>query len=174
MKAEVSFLCSKNMKTFFCLFTHLFISSTNIYWMPTNFYPFLLVVGKEMDRGKIWLSFKSQKVGLRPLECPEHENGVLQGGLKHHWANRVTKCLNCMFVLPTGFRVSEANPPCWLAETMLGLCTQKQWAGCHHTYINLLASLLCHPFPWEALSSHVSSARKVSMDTSVCVMGWDW
>ena len=115
----------------------------------------------------------TQKVGLGPRECTEHKNGILRGDLEHHWANRVTKCLNCTFVLPTCFRVSEANPPLWLAETP-GLCIQRQLAGCHHTYINLLASLLHHPFPWEALSSHMSSARKVTVDTSVCVSGWGW
>lgn len=91
--------------------------------------------------------------------------------LEHPWANGGH--LHYTFVLPTWFQVSKANLPCWLAE-VLGLCTQGQLAGCHHTYINLLASLFCHPFPWEALSSHTSSARKVSVDTSVCITGCSW
>ena len=82
MKAEVNFLCSKNMKTFFCLFIPLFISSTNIYWMPTNFYPFLLVVGKEMDRGENLAELQVTEGGLEASGVPWTWEWCPPGGLK--------------------------------------------------------------------------------------------
>lgn len=179
MKAKVNSLCSKNMKTFICLFIHLFISSTNIYWMPTNFYPFLLEwerkwIGGGKGKGKNLADLQVTEGGLEASGVPWTWEWYPPAGLKaslSKQSDRMPKlCVCASYGLP-GFR---GKPPCWLAEMIPGLCTQKQWAGCHHTSINLLASLLCHPCPWEALSSHMSLARKVSMDTSVCVVGWDW
>lgn len=123
---------------------------------------------EEKVREKNWLTVWTQKVGMKPREYIEHSNSILQGRPRVS-LSRVAGCLDYMFVLSV-FR--DKFPSLTSRDT--GAILRGKLAGCHHTYINLLYAMPCHPVPWEALSSHTSSARKVSMDTSVCITECDW
>lgn len=111
-----------------------------------------------------WLVW-TQKVGLATREFTKHSNRILQGGPGASLSKQSNRCLDYMFRLP-GFRGKSSSPTSRDTGAVLG-----QLAGCHHTSISLLHPLPCHPFPWEASSSHMSSARKVSVNTSVWIPG---
>lgn len=110
MKAKVNSLCSKNMKTFICLFIHLFISSTNIYWMPTNFYPFLL------EQERKWIGGGKGK-GENLADLQVTEGGLEASGVHWTWE----------WCLPGGFKASLSKQSDQMPE--LYVCASYRLPG---------------------------------------------
>lgn len=164
MKIKLNSPSSKNAKPFI----YSSISSTNNYWVPTNFHLFLFEwenkwTGEGKGKGKKWVDTEDRAwslgstLNLKMLSSRKD--------LEHHWTEWPdAQIIYLCFPRASGFQ-RQIPRPGWLARC---------WAGCHHTYISLVTSLLCHSFPGETLSSHTSSARKVGVDTSVCITEHGW
>lgn len=146
MKAKVNSLCSKNMKTFICLFIHLFISSTNIYWMPTNFYPFLLEWERKWKgKGKNLAEFQVTEGGLEASGVPWTWEWCPPGGLKASLSKQSDRmpelCVCASYGLP-GFR---GKPPL--------LTGRDDTRALHSEAMGRMPSHLHQPSRFLALSS---------------------
>ena len=146
MKAKVNSLCSKNMKTFICLFIHLFISSTNIYWMPTNFYPFLLEWERKWKgKGQNLADLQVTEGGLEASGVPWTWEWCPPGGLKASLSKQSDRmpelCVCASYGLP-GFR---GKPPL--------LTGRDDTRALHSEAMGRMPSHLHQPSRFLALSS---------------------